>query len=86
MTEYILILTDLLNDYCNILHPEVRKVLVQSLIMLRKKKCIDPLPLVELLFQLVRVQDKQLRSLIYGHIVSDVVSTNKGKRNEKVNI
>jgi len=40
---------------------------------------------MELFFQLMTVPDKQLRAMVYSHVVNDIKALNKGGKNEKVN-
>lgn len=75
----------LLEDNYEVFHPNTRKVLVSSLILMRNKRFIEPIPILTLFFKLFRAQDKYLREIVYNHIVSDVVSVNQKKKNEQVN-
>lgn len=74
-----------LEDHYEVFHPNTRKVIVQSLILMRNKRFIEPIQVLTLFFKLFRAQDKYLREIVYNHIVSDVVSVNQKKRNEQVN-
>uniref|UniRef100_A0AAV1VID4 Protein SDA1 n=1 Tax=Peronospora matthiolae TaxID=2874970 RepID=A0AAV1VID4_9STRA len=75
----------LLRDNYLVLEPEVRKTLVQSLMLLRNRGLIDAITLLKLFFELFRCPDKRLRELLYKHIVSDLRQLNATSRNVKVN-
>ena len=51
---------------------------------MRNKGLIDVIPLLKSFFNYFRINDKQLRALIYSHIITDISSANKGKINENV--
>jgi protein SDA1 len=76
---------ELLEKHCSVMEPELRKVLVQALILVRNRGLIQPKDLLSLFFQLFEVQDKKLRELVFSHIVSDITNMNKKQRNEKLN-
>mmetsp|Transcript_19617 Transcript_19617/g.40691 ORF Transcript_19617/g.40691 Transcript_19617/m.40691 type:complete len:849 (+) Transcript_19617:51-2597(+) len=75
----------LLKEKGDVLHPATRKACAQSLILLRNRGCVTPDALMTLFFDMLVVKDKELRSIAYAHIISDVKNLNKGGRNEKVN-
>lgn len=75
----------LLEQNGKLLEPELRKTLVQSLILLRNRNVITPSSLLSLFFKLFRIPDKKLRDLLYKHIVNDIKRINKRKRDERVN-
>eukprot|EP00520_Triparma_pacifica_P003600 CAMPEP_0118640400 /NCGR_PEP_ID=MMETSP0785-20121206/4735_1 /TAXON_ID=91992 /ORGANISM="Bolidomonas pacifica, Strain CCMP 1866" /LENGTH=511 /DNA_ID=CAMNT_0006531789 /DNA_START=24 /DNA_END=1556 /DNA_ORIENTATION=- len=78
-------LEKVLSDKKDELHPDTRRSLVQSLILMRNRSLIPPQRLISLFFPLFTVSDKSLRSLVYSHIVSDLKNMNKGGKREKVN-
>jgi protein SDA1 len=80
-------LTDLLKTKALQLHRDIRKACVSALILMRNKGAVAPLDLLELFFEVMStVPDKDLRELLFRHIVSDVRNINKnGKRDDKVN-
>lgn len=63
----------------------MRKILVQSLVLLRNRNVITASSLLTLFFKLFRIKDKKLRAVLYHHIVSDIRRLNSKKRDEKVN-
>jgi protein SDA1 len=75
----------LLRDNYLVLEPELRKTLVQSLMLLRNRGLVDAITLLKLFFELFRCPDKRLRELLYKHIVSDIRQLNANSRNVKVN-
>ncbi|KAL3672457.1 hypothetical protein V7S43_001756 [Phytophthora oleae] len=75
----------LLSDNYLVLEPELRKTLVQSLMLLRNRGLVDAITLLKLFFELFRCPDKRLRELLYKHIVSDIRQLNATSRNVKVN-
>ncbi|KAI9263452.1 SDA1-domain-containing protein [Phascolomyces articulosus] len=78
-------LVDLLQQHCVVLNPEVRKSFVQALILLRNKGVLDNTRLLPLFFTLFKCRDKQLRELLYSHIVNDIKNANLKAKNNKLN-
>lgn len=76
---------ELLDTHYALLDSSLRKVLVQSLILMRNKSQVEALAVLPLFFRLFRCQDKQLRQLLFRHIVTDIKNNNKHTRNEKLN-
>lgn len=76
---------DLLEQHQSILSPDVRFVLVQTLILLRNKSLVSSQALLPVFFKLFRCPDKALRQLLHKHIVSDVKSGNAKGKNNKLN-
>ena len=69
----------LLADHAGALAPEVRRAAAKSLVLLRSRGVIaDPAPLLRLFFVLFRVRDRQLRELIFQHVVNDCVTLARG--------
>lgn len=63
----------------------VRRCLVQSLLLVRRKGLVELEPLLGLLFRLFRVPDKQLRDLLYTSIISEIRRANTPHRNNALN-
>ncbi|KAI8148549.1 SDA1-domain-containing protein [Fennellomyces sp. T-0311] len=78
-------LVDLLQQHCVVLNPDVRKSFVQALILLRNKGVIDNTRLLPLFFTLFKCKDKQLREMLYSHIVTDIKNANAKAKNNKLN-
>jgi protein SDA1 len=78
-------LMSLLEEHSANLHPDVRAKLIQSLILLRNKEILDPLPLLRLAFKLFTVQDKTMRVMLCEYIVNDIKAININKHNNQLN-
>ncbi|KAJ1993107.1 Severe Depolymerization of Actin [Coemansia spiralis] len=79
-------LIELLQKHYPVLDAELRKSIVQALVLLRSRGVVSNLRVMPLFFTLFRCHDKPLRKLLYNHIVNDVKLANKGKhRNHKLN-
>ncbi|CAG8765132.1 15183_t:CDS:2, partial [Acaulospora morrowiae] len=76
---------NLLSEHHQILHPNLRRTMVQGLILLRNKDIIPSITLLSLFYTLFRVRDKQLRDLIYSHIITDIKNSNAKHKNNKLN-
>eukprot|EP00210_Caulerpa_lentillifera_P001106 g1067.t1 len=55
----------------------LRKCLVQSLMQLRHRKCIELMRILPLFFRLFHCKDKNLRSMLFHFIVNDLKSSNR---------
>ncbi len=75
----------LLKDHGSSLHPTTRRSCAQSLILLRNRGLLLPEDLAAIFFDLMSVSDKQLRSIVYAHVVNDVKSLNKNGQADKAN-
>ena len=73
-----------MDEYAEIMHRETRLAIVRVLILMRNKGLIDVIPLLKSFFHYFRINDKQLRAVIYSHIITDISNSNKGKKNENV--
>lgn len=76
---------DLLSNNYQILDADLRKTMVQALVLLRNKDLISATSLLSLFFTLFRAKDKQLRSLLHNHIVNDIKNANAKSKNNKLN-
>ena len=74
-----------LDTHATVLNPEMRMSLVKALMMLSSKKLVPSQQLLPLCFKLFRVHDKELRKLVYQHIVQDIKRHNTGKKNLGLN-
>ena len=63
----------------------LRRRLVAALILLRNRNCVSVNQALPIFFKLFRCADKQLRALVFKHVVADVKLANKGKKNEAYN-
>ncbi|KAI8086691.1 SDA1-domain-containing protein [Halteromyces radiatus] len=78
-------IVDLLQEHCLVLNPELRRSLVQALILLRNRNVLDNTKLLPLFFTLFKCKDKALRELLYNHIVTDIKNANAKAKNNKLN-
>ncbi|KAI9138407.1 SDA1-domain-containing protein [Paraphysoderma sedebokerense] len=76
---------DLISKHHQILHPNLRRTIVQSLILMRNKDFIQNTTLLPLFFLLFKCHDKSLRELLYTHIVTDIKNSNAKHKNNKLN-
>ncbi|CAM9906514.1 unnamed protein product [Heterosigma akashiwo] len=75
----------LLEKHHAVLTPNLRKTLIQALILVRNRGLLAPLELLKLCFKLFRCNDKNLRQLLFDHIVADVKMVNLKKKDEALN-
>ncbi|CAL8470003.1 g9545 [Coccomyxa elongata] len=75
----------LLDTHYALLDPALRRGLVKALILLRNKGQLTPTELHPLFFRLFRCQDKDLRQMLFRHIIADIKSANQKQRNERLN-
>lgn len=85
MAEFPMQVMKLLQENYLVLEPDLRRTLVQSLMLMRNRSLIDAITLLKVFFELFRCPDKRLRELLYKHIVSDIRQLNATSKNEKVN-
>lgn len=79
LKDYPLQLADLLEHHAGSMTAELRKTLVQALILLRNRNLLSATSLLSLFFKLFRVKDKPLRLLLRSHIVNDIKRSNAKK-------
>lgn len=72
-------LLNLLQKHYEVLDTTLRKTIVQALVLLQNRNMISRLVLLPVLFQLFKIQDKQLRQLLFSHIVNDIKRMNLKK-------
>lgn len=84
MKDYPTILFGIMDDMADVMNRDTRVCVVKVLILLRNKGLIELIPLLKSFFHYFRINDKQLRALLYTHIISVISSANKGKVNENV--
>nr|CAG4643804.1 EOG090X030C [Lepidurus arcticus] len=78
-------LMDILQKHATTLNHAMRMTLCRSLILLRNKNLLTPTALLTLFFQLLRCQDKELRSFLKTHIITDIKNVNAKAKNQKLN-
>lgn len=65
-------ITSFLGEHGQAMNPELRRSLVRLLCLLRARGTADPTTVIPLFFRLLSCNDKVLRRMLHGHIVSDV--------------
>jgi len=78
-------LIDILSQHYMILSPNLRKTMVQALILLKNKDVVSTANLLSLFFTLFRCKDKLLRTLLHTYIVTDIKNSNAKHKNNKLN-
>lgn len=78
-------LINTLRKYNVIMDNKMRMSFCQALILLRNKNLLVPTDLLEIFFQLLRCQDKNLHRFLQNHIVNDVKNLNSKHKNCKTN-
>ncbi|XP_043254488.1 protein SDA1 homolog [Colletes gigas] len=76
---------DVLQTYNTVLDNEMRLTFCKALIQLRNKSLLEPTVLLNLFFQLLRCQDKNLRQFLETHIIADIKNVNAKQKNTKLN-
>ncbi|KAG8898229.1 Severe Depolymerization of Actin [Tulasnella sp. 403] len=79
-------LMQLLMEHYGNLNPELRKTMVQNLVLLRNKDIITSIELLKVLFPLLpRTSSSELRSFIRTTILTDIKTANAKTKNHKLN-
>ncbi|OQD78537.1 hypothetical protein PENDEC_c001G01849 [Penicillium decumbens] len=79
-------LIDLLMQHHLVLEPELREKIVGSLVLLKKKDCLDSATLLHTLFPiLITTPSKTLRALLFQKILSELRTSNARTTNHKLN-
>ncbi|KAJ1675149.1 Severe Depolymerization of Actin [Spiromyces aspiralis] len=79
-------LMQLLQTHHTILNPDLRRTMVQALVLLRNRGVVPNTKILPLFFTMFRCRDKVLRDTLYNHIISDIKAANRGShRNAKLN-
>eukprot|EP00178_Gracilaria_changii_P011882 TRINITY_DN335_c0_g1_i1.p1 TRINITY_DN335_c0_g1~~TRINITY_DN335_c0_g1_i1.p1 ORF type:complete len:722 (+),score=124.10 TRINITY_DN335_c0_g1_i1:155-2320(+) len=65
-------ITTFLGEYGQAMNPDLRRSLVRLLCLLRARGAADPIGVIPLFFRLFSCNDKVLRRMVHGHIVSDI--------------
>lgn len=65
-----------LTDSGSVMDPDLRRSLVRLLGLLRARGSADPTIVIPLFFRLLECNDKALRRMLHGHIVSDIKRLN----------
>lgn len=78
-------IVELLKSHSTNLDPDMRNTFCRALILLRNKQLVSALDLLELFFQLLNCQDKNLRTFLENHIVTDIKNMNAKHKDMKLN-
>jgi protein SDA1 len=76
---------NILTNHYQIMSSEIRRKMVQALILLRNRNMIPQNDVISLFFTLFKCQDKSIRSLLHTHIVADIKNANAKAKNNKLN-
>lgn len=76
---------ELINHYMNTLNPNLRKKVVFSLMMLRRKGMIQAFPFISFVMKLFNCKDKELRKIIFRFIIKDLKDQNAKHKNVLLN-
>lgn len=83
--DYPAQIVDCLANHHLVMCADLRKTMVQALILLRNRNLLSQTSLLSLFFTLFRCKDKALRSLLHSHIVTDIKNANAKSKNNKLN-
>lgn len=78
-------IVEILKTHSTNLDPDMRNTFCRALILLRNKQLVSALDLLELFFQLLNCQDKNLRTFLENHIVTDIKNMNAKHKDMKLN-
>jgi len=78
-------LVSLLRKHSTVLDGEMRMSFCRALILLRHRNMLEPSELLTLFFDMLRCQDKALRSFLRDHIVGDIRGINANKKDVRLN-
>ncbi|MFH4976396.1 hypothetical protein AB6A40_003105 [Gnathostoma spinigerum] len=82
--EFAKSLLAILRQHGTGLVPEVRLSFCKGLVILRNRRIISALEVLEVFFELVRCQDKKLRQFIFGSTMAILKKLNSGRRDPKL--
>ncbi|XP_067948018.1 protein SDA1 homolog [Watersipora subatra] len=85
LLDYPKELVGMLRRYSTQLDPEMRVGMCKTLILLRNRKLVEPLLVLELFFELFRCRDKTLRKFLYAYIVNDIKNVNSKHKDLRLN-
>lgn len=77
-------LIDMLKKYATVLNPEMRLSFCKCLMLMRSKSLIEPIPLVEVFFSLMKCPDKTLRKTLFDHMLNDIKKIKTKLKNYKL--
>jgi protein SDA1 len=84
-TKFPYQIVDCLAKHHLVMSSDLRKTMVQALILMRNRNLLSQTSLLSLFFTLFRCNDKNLRAMLHSHIVSDIKTANSKAKNNKLN-
>jgi protein SDA1 len=78
-------LLDLIENHYSNLERDLRKIVVQGIILLCNRGALSRLKILPVFFKLFRCHDKQLRAMLFHHIVADIKRVNKHTKSVRLN-
>lgn len=85
LREFPQSLVELLQKHSTVIDPDMRLSLCRALILLRNKNLIAPAEIHQLFFQLLRCQDKSLRTFLKDNIINDIKNINAKHKDLRLN-
>jgi len=85
LKEFPETLVEALRKHSTVIDPDMRLSFCRSLILLRNKNLISPAEIHQLFFQLLRCQDKSLRTFLKDNIINDIKNINAKHKDVKLN-
>lgn len=76
---------NLLREHLFSFHPAIRKAVVRAVISLRNANAIDSKSALPLFFQALGARDRDVRKLVYSHIIGDIRKLNRKGNNPAAN-
>lgn len=86
MKQFPQLLMDILKNQSTIMDPQMRKGFCKALAMMRFKNILCPLELFRCYFQLLKCQDKELRSFLENYIITDIKNIYQKQKGAKINL
>lgn len=86
MKKFPELLMDLLKNQATVMDPQMRKGFCKALATMRFKQIICPLDLFKCYFQLLKCQDKDLRSFLENYIITDIKNIYQKQKGAKINL
>jgi len=85
LKEFPETLVEALRKHSTVIDPDMRLSFCRSLILLRNKNLISPAEIHQLFFQLLRCQDKSLRTFLKDNIINDIKNINAKHKDVRLN-
>lgn len=76
---------ELLKNQATVMDPQMRKGFCKALATMRFKQILCPLELFKCYFQLLKCQDKDLRSFLENYIITDIKNIYQKQKGAKIN-